>query len=83
MNRLRATVIVIIILSLLTFSGVIAYQAFVKQPEPTTYEECIAQNGNQSPAIFPGTCTTKSGKQFTQSLTPEEQEMVKPPQTNQ
>ena len=45
----------------------------------TTFDECVKANGSQVTLMYPGTCTTKNGKTFTQPLTDEEKKRLIPP----
>jgi len=56
---------------LLGIGGMFAYQEYIQPSPVTSYEECIKANGNQTTTIYPGTCTTKDGKTYTQTI-PEE-----------
>jgi len=49
--------------------GLFVYQE-ISSPAPiTSFEECIKANGNQTTLMYPGTCTTRDGKTFTQPVT--------------
>lgn len=49
-------------------SGLFAYQAYFSQTHISTFDECIKANGSQQLLIYPGICTTRSGKRFTQPI---------------
>lgn len=45
----------------------------------TSYEACVKANGSQVTLMYPGTCTTKDGKTFTQPISDEEKKRLIPP----
>lgn len=64
---------------LIGVGGLFAYQEYVKQPPITTFDECVKANGSQQLLLYPGVCTTRDGKRFTQPLTEEERARLVPP----
>src|SRR3989338_2886533 len=73
---------VVLILILLTVTGVFAYQNWQMRQQlnaPTTYEECIKAPGSVLQESYPATCVTKDGKSFRQILTDEEKKKLEPP----
>jgi hypothetical protein len=61
----------------LGLAGFFGYKYWQSQLKPvTSYEECVKANGNQTTFMFPGTCTTRDGRQFTQPLTEEEKKKL-------
>ena len=78
-NGLVLLLAIITLLSL-GIAGFFGYKYWQSQLRPiTSYEECVKANGNQITAMFPGTCTTRDGRQFTQPLTEEEKKKLEPP----
>lgn len=46
---------------------------------PINYDQCAASIGSTILKIYPGICVAKNGDRFTQSLTDEEKDSLKPP----
>ncbi len=59
--------------------GLFAYQEYVRPAPVTSFEECIKANGSQTTLMYPGTCTTRDGKTFTQPVPQEKLDMLVPP----
>lgn len=60
--------LIIILSILLGAGGLFAYQEYYNEDDITTFDECVKARGSQQLLIYPGICTTKGGKQFTQPI---------------
>ncbi len=80
-NTLVTVLIVLIVLLSLEAAGYFAYQYLQKKQQAaiTTFEACSKAPGSVIEAMYPPVCVTRDGKQFTQPLTPEEQQNLLPP----
>jgi hypothetical protein len=64
------------------FYGGMKYQRSLNTQKPTSYDECIKLKDSILQESYPAVCVTKSGDRFTQPLTPQQQEGLKPPPNN-
>ncbi len=58
--------------------GFAAYREY-RNVSVATFDECVKASGSKMTLMYPGTCTTRDGKTFTQPLSDEERERLRPP----
>ena len=69
----------LLMISLFGTAFFIAYQKVNKPSIPTNYQECTKSKGSLIRESYPAVCVTKSGTEFIQPLSEEEQKLLETP----